>query len=343
MHSPRQYSPRQHRRAFTLVELLVVIAIIAVLIGLLLPAVQSTREAGRRAACSNNMKQRGLALHNYLSTTRRFPPGGRNYGFPSASEPAERDSVVQNLNGQLYLLPYLELQSLFDQFDLKGSFSDYRSGGAGTLATPAAASKNGPLAATPIPSAVCPSDQGGRLGPTNFPGGYTQSGPTHTLQWARVSYDFVANQQAVQYHNYWRRARANSNNSTKVTMFGQNSTTRPQDVVDGLSKTLAMAEQTLDTISGDTTGYAHRAWLQPGLDPTLAIFDGLKGFNVWIRAGWDIRVGRRAAYYTPASSHPGGLHVLLGDAAVRFIKENIDELTTERLTYMTDGQVVGDF
>src|ERR1700728_25774 len=96
------------RRGFTLIELLVVIAIIAVLIALLLPAVQAAREAARRAQCVNNLKQIGLALHNYLSSINTFPPGRFN------------THITGNGNvwgGYSQLLPQLEQQALYNSFN----------------------------------------------------------------------------------------------------------------------------------------------------------------------------------------------------------------------------------
>ena len=93
---------RQNRRGFTLVELLVVIAIIGILIALLLPAVQAAREAARRTECTNNMKQIGLALHNYHGPHRTFPPGGM---------------VSNGLSYIVMLLPYMEQKALYDRFD----------------------------------------------------------------------------------------------------------------------------------------------------------------------------------------------------------------------------------
>src|ERR1700712_5128327 len=98
------------RRSFTLIELLVVIAIIAVLIALLLPAVQSAREAARRSQCINNLKQLGLAMHNYQSTARSFPPGASKNPMPNSST----YYPWGNWSAQALLLPYLEQKPLYD-------------------------------------------------------------------------------------------------------------------------------------------------------------------------------------------------------------------------------------
>ncbi len=108
------------RLGFTLVELLVVIAIIGILIALLLPAVQAAREAARRSQCTNNMKQLGLALHNYHDTHQVFPPGGLEYGCSSAGPNYEQPGkLVKNLNGLVLLLPYLEQMPLYDKYDCR--------------------------------------------------------------------------------------------------------------------------------------------------------------------------------------------------------------------------------
>src|ERR1043165_7475153 len=100
------------RRGFTLVELLVVIAIIGILVALLLPAVQAAREAARRTQCTNNMKQLGLAMQNYLSAKKTFPPGSMRDITGSTGN--FRDPRV---SPHLRLMPYMENQPLYDRFD----------------------------------------------------------------------------------------------------------------------------------------------------------------------------------------------------------------------------------
>ena len=100
------------RRGFTLVELLVVIAIIGILIGLLLPAIQSSRESARRLECSNHIKQFALAIHGYLDTQKHFPSGG--YGTPYSPHPDRGIGVSQTGSFFYVLLPYLEDKQLFE-------------------------------------------------------------------------------------------------------------------------------------------------------------------------------------------------------------------------------------
>jgi len=130
---------QNHRRkGFTLIELLVVIAIIAILIALLLPAVQQAREAARRSTCKNNLKQIGLAMHNYHSTHSLFPPGAIAPGASCDAVTGPAPGRILNHTAYQMILPYLEQTALYNSynFSLPSGKSNYAgSGCTGTTPT----------------------------------------------------------------------------------------------------------------------------------------------------------------------------------------------------------------
>ena len=157
------------RRGFTLIELLVVIAIIAILIALLLPAVQQAREAARRTECKNNLKQVGLALHNYHDTHGVFPPGNINSG------PA---STTRGWGWGTFLLPFIDQAPLYNSLNV--STQDFGGNGA---TTPIAATT---LTQTPLKAFRCPSDTGAAInsnrdnhGTSNYSGVYGANSEGH--------------------------------------------------------------------------------------------------------------------------------------------------------------------
>ncbi len=142
----------RNRRAFTLIELLVVIAIIAVLIALLLPAVQAAREAARRAQCTNNLKQLGLAIHNYHSTNNALPPLFGSFANPGYGAPLDGGSGPWCLAWAVALLPYIEQQNLFNAANYYG--------GTGSAGTSGGAwdAVNNTVSSSKIATLVCPTE-----------------------------------------------------------------------------------------------------------------------------------------------------------------------------------------
>lgn len=314
-------------------ELLVVIAIIGLLVGLLLPAVQSTRETGRRAACTNNMRQMGIAAMSYVDARGMYAPAGRGYGMcvPSATYPG--DPQIINMSGLVLLLPFLEQQNVFDQANKTSSFAEltshFRRNTSGTLVGNSATNGNATVRNRDIPTFVCPSAKGQRTQ------GYSVSGK-------KTNYDFVTpKENDYGSCNYWRAVRSH--------ISGENSATRPSNITDGTSKTFLFAETTSNgRCNGPDQGWAWRDWAMVGVDP------GHGGINAWLNftnQSWSpcfgatsARIGRLGDFGWAGSEHPGGANVVQADGSVLFVSENAPRTLLDQRSRMADRRTpsIGD-
>jgi prepilin-type N-terminal cleavage/methylation domain-containing protein/prepilin-type processing-associated H-X9-DG protein len=348
---PELHVPR--RVAFTLIELLVVVAIIAVLIGLLLPAVQKVREAAARMKCSNNLKQLGLALHNYEGANGSLPPA-----FPATPLAPYQTyspyyyswSVLAQLNA------YLEQTAIYNSMDLK--LPMYQ--GAPTYSVFPA---NQFAVAQVVRLFLCPSDRGQ---PVSTAYGVTDLGPTN---YAACNGSGTTGGGAP-YGSPWGAD----------GVFRAKTPTRITDITDGTSNTAALSESTLgDGAEATTTqpggpdvaykylGYSGSLPTPAGCAGTPATWNGnnRRGF-MWasgeIRAasynhsltpnspsfdcvandpanGWYTAVGFRAA----RSRHTGGANLLLGDGSVRFVRDAVDAAAWRAVGTRSGGEVGGDY
>jgi len=297
---------KKRRPGFTLIELLVVIAIIAILIALLLPAVQQAREAARRTQCRNNLKQIGLALHNYHDIYGSFPPGFIRW---SPSDPLEAWRGANNHEGWGWgalLLPQLDQAPLFNQLNINSmKLEDYLA-----LGRPAAK-----VLQTPLQVFQCPSDSGGGgivHQNRHFGGGVgTRRGGLGRFRPSISNYIGVRG----------TRDQPQRRNDTHG-MFFFNSSIKMRDVVDGSSNTLFIGERdTLKCRSGTWIGVrnprgggSRGIWYTIGHVRTL-----LNAPDPPFR--WSSNNGCGESF---GSLHEGGAFFALVDGSVQFISENIE-------------------
>jgi len=330
------------RRAFTLIELLVVIAIIAILIALLLPAVQQAREAARRTQCKNNLKQIGLALHNYLDTYGRFPPS-----FVADGDGTNNPTGGGEWSVQARILPYVEQANLYNLADLSISYEDPANDG---------------VAQTRVDTYLCPSEAkdqtrlDGSANAVHYPLSYGFNGGVWNV------WDITTSSpgDGAFAPNVGFRMRDFIDGTTNTIGFSEVKTFTPynRDGVFGTStipNTAAEIESLIGMGGSDRPDSGHTEWVdgrvhQTGFTATLppntpvVVPTGVteEGDYTSCREDKTCNAPTYAAV-TSRSWHIGIVNSLLMDGSVRSIGENIDLQTWRNLAERNDGQVLGEF
>ncbi len=338
------------RTGFTLIELLVVITIIGVLIALLLPAVQAAREAARRSQCTNNLKQIGLALHNYESMHGAFPSGGEStyYGVtPPATQFVDGTSTFTKI------LPYLDQNNTFNTYNFSFEYNDIRG-------------FNGTAVATRVAVYTCPSSpNSGAYNGVPDPQG-------NGLRFARTDYGPTCytdiDPQGLPNAAYVGTATPLRNKLTRMDGLLAAGMTPIASVRDGLSNTIAIGEDAGrddyclspydESYLGPQFTNAPRANIPTGQRRYWRWAEADNAFGVSGMPNNKFRPDRELSpYQTPPgtlktagnnagandelfSFHSGGVNTLFGDGSVKFIKETISPVALRALVTRAGGEVV---
>jgi len=334
-------------RGFTLIELLVVIAIIAILIALLLPAVQQAREAARRTQCKNNLKQLGLALHNYHDTFNTFPPA---HTRTQADNPGTGALTGwRGFSAHAMMLPYIEQDNLYKTIDFNVFFN----------ATP----QNTIPRRTVITAYLCPSDtpfSTADRGNNSYPGCMGPSGGQYGFP--PVTATSIGLRDGLFSFDVTVRMRDIRDGTSNTIAFGEhlmgdnnNTSYRPGDVVRGITWTGANltkpTQAEIDVygaacLAGTANHHSHggREWAV-GM-PAQTLFNTMVPPNwkfptcqICVGCGWMDSAGA----FPARSRHVGGVQVTLADGSSRFVSENIDLVTWQNLGSINGGEVIGEF
>jgi prepilin-type N-terminal cleavage/methylation domain-containing protein len=311
----------KHRLAFTLIELLVVIAIIAVLIGLLLPAVQKVREAANRAKCTNNLKQLALAMHSYHDSRNTLPPGSRRkVNDPNYVGPGE---WYDDHGWYSQMGPFIEQDNWFHLINFELSFSD---------------EANDTARRFEMQVFACPDD-----------GLKHNEWPSHN--WARIRGNYVVNFGNT---NYGQTTKAGV--LFGGAPFGIYKSSRFADIPDGLSNTLMMAEVItvgdtginwggpLSDFSTSLGGQTFEAWLTPNslvfddvarVCPPQSALNGIPGCNL---IGDNNTTPEQSL--CARSKHPDGVNASLCDGSVHFFSNSIDLAVWRALSTSRGGEAI---
>jgi prepilin-type N-terminal cleavage/methylation domain-containing protein len=342
---PKRFSCRSfyRRPGFTLIELLVVIAIIAILIGLLLPAVQKVREAASRMQCSNNLKQLGIAMHSYHDNYRKFP---RNYLQVGGN-------AWEALSANYFLLPYVEQTNLYNQGQANLSNWGWMYG---TMLT------------TQLTVFLCPSSS-----PAPQRSSVSWGGPGTNYAWCTGS----------RIDTVWAGSAFNGMMAYQVdrnmafVSDGLSNTLMASEILSGTGAMSSPGKYPYDIFyvgNGPFNSVGNRDFPTPTELATIGSAaqtspTGVRGNNGtlwgWYAAsqstlntaatpnwqypsvGGDCCPGGAhdwgVGIIPPRSMHTGGVNAVLGDGSVRFITDNVNLLTFQRLGNAHDGQVLGDF
>ena len=356
------------RAAFTLVELLVVVAIIGILIALLLPAIQAAREAARRSACSNNLRQFGLGIHNYADRYKCFPIGG---SWGSDHYPHE--------NWQVALLPFMDNAALYDAIDhrlwldpnMPGAdpkTSGHQLFSSGWIVGPPGGPMTSvgeqihptqlvPFRTIALPVMHCPSDPSSPIQDNQWAiSSYAGCNGNGNVEDSRYSadcrvYEKYTDSISLGQGHLGRPAHTSSRHSGIFSIWSRGSGVQLADVRDGLSNTIAAGEIEFGCAVSHPAYFWHPLFVNSGMVSTtipMNIFASCAGVSLrdahpfeacrpqvdTTKSGpWSLEMAFR-------SGHPEGCNFLMADDAVKFLVEGIDEQTYRNLGSKSDGMVV---